>query len=232
MPGGHPLLGRRLLSPALDEIVFDNELGASWPAFIDDHRDLRHGAAAVACLSRDGARRRRRGPRAGAVRRRGVQHPRGAHPARRGRAPGAVGAARRGRGNALRGVQPGAAGRRPGRCTPPAGSCRCRQCRRRSLGATRPSPPGAVQERCAERIDGDAVLRPTWRTSASSSAPASAASSEMWRRDGEALGESCSRPRSTARRGDYGVHPALLDACFHVLGAAMAAPPTRSRPTC
>ncbi len=34
----HPLLGARVLSPALDAIVFEQELRASAPAFLDDHR--------------------------------------------------------------------------------------------------------------------------------------------------------------------------------------------------
>ena len=34
----HPLLGRRVLSPAMTDVVFETELGATWPAFLDHHR--------------------------------------------------------------------------------------------------------------------------------------------------------------------------------------------------
>ena len=45
----------------------------------------------------------------------------------------------------------------------------------------------------------------------------------LWRRDGAALGRVT--VTDGARDGDaYLLHPALLDACFHVLGAALAAP--------
>lgn len=36
--GSHPLLGKRLHSPALRDVVFEAELSDKWPAFIDDHR--------------------------------------------------------------------------------------------------------------------------------------------------------------------------------------------------
>jgi NADPH:quinone reductase-like Zn-dependent oxidoreductase/acyl carrier protein len=37
-PGQHPLLGRRLRSPALEETVFEAEVGSGAPAFLADHR--------------------------------------------------------------------------------------------------------------------------------------------------------------------------------------------------
>ena len=47
---------------------------------------------------------------------------------------------------------------------------------------------------------------------------------EVWRRDGEALGRVRRVPPSLlAETAAFGVHPALLDACFHVLGAAVPA---------
>jgi acyl transferase domain-containing protein/NADPH:quinone reductase-like Zn-dependent oxidoreductase/NADP-dependent 3-hydroxy acid dehydrogenase YdfG/acyl carrier protein len=36
--GGHPLLGNRLRSPALEKIVFQSELSAQRPAFLEDHQ--------------------------------------------------------------------------------------------------------------------------------------------------------------------------------------------------
>ena len=35
---GHPLLGQRLQSPALDDIVFETQLSETWPAFLAHHR--------------------------------------------------------------------------------------------------------------------------------------------------------------------------------------------------
>ncbi|HLF25328.1 MAG TPA: type I polyketide synthase [Anaerolineae bacterium] len=37
-PGGHPLLGQRLRSPRLKDIVFESNLGIDWPTFLNDHR--------------------------------------------------------------------------------------------------------------------------------------------------------------------------------------------------
>jgi acyl transferase domain-containing protein/NADPH-dependent curcumin reductase CurA len=36
--GQHPLLGKRLRSPSLADVVFEAELSAEWPPFVDDHR--------------------------------------------------------------------------------------------------------------------------------------------------------------------------------------------------
>lgn len=38
LSGGHPLLGRRLHSPSLTDVVFETELSSEWPAFIGDHQ--------------------------------------------------------------------------------------------------------------------------------------------------------------------------------------------------
>lgn len=37
-PVQHPLLGQRLRSPALQEVVFESQLSANWPPFLDHHR--------------------------------------------------------------------------------------------------------------------------------------------------------------------------------------------------
>lgn len=36
--GGHALLGRRLRSPALEGLVYESALGATWPPYLDHHR--------------------------------------------------------------------------------------------------------------------------------------------------------------------------------------------------
>lgn len=36
--GGHPLLAREIASPAIDAIVFETELSATWPPYLDHHR--------------------------------------------------------------------------------------------------------------------------------------------------------------------------------------------------
>ncbi len=44
---------------------------------------------------------------------------------------------------------------------------------------------------------------------------------QIWRRDGEALGRVEWPEALLGQRNTYGMHPALLDACFHLLGAAL-----------
>lgn len=36
--GKHALLGRRLRSPAVDDVVYESALGATWPSYLDHHR--------------------------------------------------------------------------------------------------------------------------------------------------------------------------------------------------
>ena len=50
---------------------------------------------------------------------------------------------------------------------------------------------------------------------------------ELWRRDGEALGRVEMPDELVAQASQYAIHPALLDACFHLLGAPLPADDSR-----
>lgn len=76
-----------------------------------------------------------------------------------------------------------------------------------------------IQHDCAERISGD-QLYAGLATRGLDYGPTLRGVEHVWRRDGEALGR-VSLPEWLRHETDlYQIHPALLDACFHVLAAA------------
>jgi NADPH:quinone reductase-like Zn-dependent oxidoreductase len=79
-------------------------------------------------------------------------------------------------------------------------------------------PPGAIIARCAETISGADYYQKLAGVGLGYG-PAFRGIRTIWRRDGEALAE-ISLPDDLSGRG-YALHPALLDACFQVIGAAL-----------
>jgi epothilone polyketide synthase D len=79
---------------------------------------------------------------------------------------------------------------------------------------------GSIRQRCAERIDGGqfyqahAALGNAWNDHFQGVRT-------IWRRDGEALAQVCAPAQVAKAMDEYHFHPALLDACFHALVAAM-----------
>jgi acyl transferase domain-containing protein/acyl carrier protein len=81
--------------------------------------------------------------------------------------------------------------------------------------------PAAIQARCTQEITGDdyyarvSELGLEFGTSFRGI-------THLWRRDGEALGR-VELPEALLRESrEYGIHPAFLDACFHLVGAPLA----------
>jgi acyl transferase domain-containing protein/acyl carrier protein len=216
--GGHPLLGQRLDSPALDptQTIFAAQLSADWPPFLDHHRV--HGVCIVpspvyVAMALEAARR---GPgwdeailedlsiqsalvipETGT---RAVQfildmHADGAASFRifsRNSAPEEATWTLHAAGRLTR-----------SQAAPPA---------------TDRFDANAVRARCSEMLDGagyyDRLLDlglefgPDFR-----------GISRLWRSDGEALAEITLPAGLEREAGVYRIHPAFLDACFHVLGA-------------
>jgi acyl transferase domain-containing protein/protein-L-isoaspartate O-methyltransferase/acyl carrier protein len=81
---------------------------------------------------------------------------------------------------------------------------------------------GAVQERCSERIDAGAYYARLAQLGLEFG-PAFQGLTQIWRRDGEALGMIELPATLEADAARYNFHPALLDACFHLLGAPLPA---------
>lgn len=84
-----------------------------------------------------------------------------------------------------------------------------------------PEQPDAIRSRCAQEITGDdyyarvSELGLEFGTSFRGI-------TRLWRRDGEALG-CVELPQALLRESrEYGIHPAFLDACFHLVGAPLS----------
>ncbi len=88
----------------------------------------------------------------------------------------------------------------------------------KSAPLAEPEPLAAIQTRCAERIEGVDYYR-LLRDIGLGYGPAFRGIRAIQRRDGEALAE-VTLPDDVSGKG-YLIHPALLDACFQVIGAAL-----------
>lgn len=77
-----------------------------------------------------------------------------------------------------------------------------------------------VRARCAERVSPQELYR-KFREVGLEFGPAFRGVGRLWRRDGEALGRVSATESIGETVGRYRVHPALLDACFQVLSAAL-----------
>ncbi len=80
--------------------------------------------------------------------------------------------------------------------------------------------PADVQARCVETIDGAAYYERI-RTLGLEFGSSFQGIRQVWRRDGEALGEVTLPAELVSERATYLFHPALLDSCFHLLGAPL-----------
>lgn len=81
--------------------------------------------------------------------------------------------------------------------------------------------PDEIQERNAETIDG-ATYYERIRALGLEFGSGFQGINRVWRRDGEALGQVILPTELTAEMGRYLFHPALLDSCFHLLGAPLS----------
>ncbi len=80
--------------------------------------------------------------------------------------------------------------------------------------------PGDVQARCTEEISGE-VYYDKIRALGLEFGSDFRGITRLWRRDGEALAEVRLPDALNAEAGQYGIHPAFLDACLHLLGAPL-----------
>ena len=90
-----------------------------------------------------------------------------------------------------------------------------------SVPDERPAAPvdiAAIQERCSDRTIIPSQVYGGYDSVGLSYGPAFQQVESIWRRDGEALGRICVPDILKADLENYTVHPALLDACFHIHG--------------
>src|SRR5581483_4321833 len=83
-----------------------------------------------------------------------------------------------------------------------------------------PEPLDAVRARCSERISADAHYAGL-QARGLAFGPSLRGVGEIWRRDGEALGQVHLPEAQAAEAATYQLHPALLDACLQILAAAL-----------
>jgi acyl transferase domain-containing protein/acyl carrier protein len=218
-PGASPLLGIPLRSPELQATVYETRLGANWPPYLDHHRIFGTPIAPSPVYIEMALRGAEElfGPGAIEVNNLAIQEalvlPE----------------------DSLRPVQvifdppqDGRAGFRVASLSDDG-----RQWKLHTTGqVTRPEQPAAsdpaaalrliaeVQQRCAEQISGPdyyagvAGLGLEFGTSFHGL-------QHIWRRDGEALGKVQLPESLQADSKHYRIHPAFLDACFHLLGAPL-----------
>lgn len=83
-------------------------------------------------------------------------------------------------------------------------------------------PPAMIQARCSDLLSG-ADFYQRLQEHGGNYGPSFRNVAQVWRRDGEAIGQLQPAELVTSDLPIYQLHPALLDACFQVLGAAAAA---------
>ena len=212
MSGGHPLLGERVRSPMLQEAVFESRLGARWPAFLDHHRI--YGTALVPSPAYIEMALAAAGQVLGpgqfeledlGIREALILPEDGERPVQLVLHPGDGGGtfevySRTGETWTLHAT--GRLRRQPPAPTVP------------------PFAPEDVRDRCEDHIDGAAYYARLVELGLEFG-PGFRGVTEVWRRDGEALGRVVLPDVLAHDATTYGLHPALLDACFHVLGAPM-----------
>ena len=81
---------------------------------------------------------------------------------------------------------------------------------------------GEIQTRCTEMVDGADYYQQV-RELGLEFGSNFRGIRELWRRDGEALGRVELPDELVAQVSQYAIHPAFLDACFHLLGAPLPA---------
>ncbi|MGZ4770127.1 MAG: type I polyketide synthase, partial [Ilumatobacteraceae bacterium] len=214
--GAHPLLGRRVQSPTLHDIVYETALGATWPAFLDHHRiygtallpspaylEMALAAAAAA----DGGTSRHEV--AGFEIREALILPEVGE-----RIVQVV----------VHGVAPDRGFEVVSRL--PDGD----EWTLHATGHLRPLPDAthelfdldAALARCDERIGGADYYGRLAELGLEFGSGFRGVT-DVWRRDGEAVGRVVLPSALLGEAAAFNMHPALLDACFHVLGAPMVA---------
>lgn len=214
----HPLLGKRLSSPALEDIVFESRLNATWPPFLDHHRiyDMvilpSPGYIEMALQA-----------------------------AMQGFGAGSYGLKEFTIHQAL--VLPEEAERTvqviltPGTGEEPASfrivsldesrgdwllhaTGRVETASPESLAIPLRLDTAALQTRCPEEISGEVYYERLYELGLEFGSNFRGIT-HVWRGDGEALGVVQLPDALVAEAGNYEIHPAFLDACFHLLGAPL-----------
>ena len=222
-PGSHPLLGTAMRSPALQDAVFESALGATWPAFLDDHRifgtsllpspaylEMARAVLAAVEPAVDGLAVERLEIREALLLpddgERVVQ-------------------------TVLH--QPDAGGARDVEVLSRAVDGEEWTLHATALVARRSAGPvGApdldgIRARCTEHVAG-AEYYERLAAFGLDFGPGFRGVTDVWRGDGEALGRVMLPALLEEERARYGIHPALLDACFHVLGAPLSSTQDRA----
>lgn len=213
--GGHALLGARLESPALQGIVYESELNAFWPPYLDHHRIYgtailpSPGYIEMALRAAEAAF----GPGAYQISNLTIQEAlllpeEGLRKVQFLFEGQALPAAFRVVGRDDAGEWKTHATGRVEKYSPAEGATPRRQLEART----------AILERCRESISGEDYYA-RLQALGLEFGEGFRGLREVWRRDGEALGR-VQIPAALETAG-YHVHPAFLDACFHLVGAPL-----------
>ncbi|HEX2905542.1 MAG TPA: acyltransferase domain-containing protein [Phototrophicaceae bacterium] len=209
----HPLLGARLQSPVINDVVFETQLSATYPAFLDHHRI--YGVVilpAPAYLEMILA---------------GAEFAFGAGPHRISQV--VIQEALILPEEGFRTVQLVLTPKDADHAVFQVFSLEGAAWKRHVTGeiqlhVERPSVApvslDALRERCAETVSGADYYERLGRLGLEFGTNFQGLR-QVWRRDGEALGQIVLPEALAGEARDYHIHPAFLDACFHLLGAPL-----------
>lgn len=213
----HPLLGRPLKSPALTDTIFETQLSAAWPSFLDHHRVyglaiLPSPAFIEMALT---AAQESMGPGSYAVTDFNIQEA-FVLPEEEFKTGQLI----------LKATGQGQADFQIVSLEDKSNwkvhvTGKIQRLTDEAPAAASEFDVAAVQARCREEISGD-VYYQKLRGLGLEFGTAFRGLAQVWRREGEALGLVRLPETLLAEANDYHIHPAFLDACFHLLGAPLA----------
>jgi acyl transferase domain-containing protein/protein-L-isoaspartate O-methyltransferase len=216
-PDLHPLLGRRLRSPVLSEHVFESQVNAQWPPYLDHHRlygmsVLPSPAYIEMALS---AAKEIFGEGARAVENLTIHEalllPEASQGARTVQLILTPDGENKATFKAFSFAETG------------------ETWKQHATGVIQLAPPETsaatfsvdeVRARCPDEISGDDYYAKVRGLGLEFGADFRGIA-QLWRRDGEALGRIRLPDSLAAEAARYAIHPAFLDACFHLLGAPL-----------
>ncbi len=208
----HPLLGRPVISPALRDVVFEAQLSAAWPPFLDHHRIygvvILPSPAYLEMALR--AAQAHFGPGVYQVENFSIRDalvlPE----------------------DKLRTVQVILSSTGADTAALQVVSLDADGWKLHATGSIRPTAaapadvfnPARIRARCPETVTGTEYYARVQQLGLEFGASFRGLQ-HIWRRDGEALGRVELPDELAAQAGQFMIHPAFLDACFHLLGAPL-----------
>jgi acyl transferase domain-containing protein len=215
----HPLLGRRMRSPVLDGVQFEATVGIDWLPFLDDHR-IYSTASAPAPIYLEmalAAARQLMGPGAHAVEGL-VVHEAFAFADDESRTVQMI-VTPEGTDSFSFQIFSAGSGEASGSWQLHASGTISRGAESASMSVA-DGTLDAVRARCTQPVEPREVYD-QFAQHGLEFGPSFRGQAALWRGEGEALGQIALPDSLTGDIGQYVIHPALLDACFHPLDAAL-----------